>query len=82
LRGTNKSKITERKAAASFKILKPERISFTMKGLLFLLEIGVWVFLFVLIITRTATEKDYVQLALGILLLILRCAKIVKDKWL
>ena len=53
-----------------------------MKGLLFLLEIGVWVFLFVLIITRTATEKDYVQLALGIFLLILRCAKIVKDKWL
>ena len=53
-----------------------------MKGLLFLLEIGVWAFLFVLIITRTATEKDYVQLAFGILLLILRCAKIVKDKWL
>lgn len=53
-----------------------------MKGLLFLLEIGVWVFLFVLIITRTATEKDYVQLAFGILLLILRCAKIVKDKCL
>lgn len=51
-----------------------------MKGIILLLEIAVWIFLLVVVLSGTASESDYVLLVGGVIGLVLHSVKRMKDK--